>query len=103
MGDVLPNPEWGRLKEKVMRKRITLAAAAALFSAAALMSGPAQAMPFGAPSGVLGAAEAINPIEKTACWRYGWHGWGWYPCKEPVNTCEKCKWRWGYKYCWKTC
>ena len=49
MGDVLPNPEWGRLKEEVMRKRITLAAAAALFSAAALMSGPTQAMPFGSP------------------------------------------------------
>src|SRR5712671_6803486 len=77
MGDVLPNPEWGRLKEEVMRKRITLAAAAALFSAAALMSGPTQAMPFGSPSGVLGAAEALNPIEKTACWRYGWRGHGW--------------------------
>ena len=63
-----------------MRKKITVAAAAALFSAAALMSGPTQAMPFGSPSGVLGAAEAINPIDKTACWRYGWHGYGWYPC-----------------------
>jgi hypothetical protein len=62
-----------------MRKMITLAAAATL-SAAALMSGPTQAMPFGSPSGVLGAAEAINPIEKTACWRYGGYGWGWYPC-----------------------
>jgi hypothetical protein len=63
-----------------MRKRITLAAAAALFSAAAVMSAPAQAVPFGSPSGVLGAAEALNPIEKTACWRYGWRGYGWYPC-----------------------
>src|SRR5258705_12565883 len=69
-------PNGGRLKEKVMRKRITLAAAAALFSAAALMSGPAQAMPFGSPSGVRGAAEAVNPSEKTACRRYGGLGWG---------------------------
>ena len=26
------------------------------------------------------AARSINPIEKTACWRLGWHGWGLYPC-----------------------
>jgi len=104
MGDVLPNPEWGRLKEKVMRKRITLAAAAALFSAAALMSGPAQAMPFGSPSGVLGAAEAVNPIEKTACWRYGWHGWGWYPCGyvvRPGYGYYGGGWRRGYGYGWR--
>jgi hypothetical protein len=73
-----------------MRKMIMLAAAAALFSAAALVSGPAQAVPFGAPSGVLGAAEAINPIDKTACWRYGWNGWGWYPCGYVVRP------GWGY-------
>jgi hypothetical protein len=103
MGDVLPNPEWGRLKEEVMRKRITLAAAAALFSAAALLSGPTQAMPFGSPSGVLGAAEAINPIEKTACWRYGWHGWGWYPCGYVVRPGYGYYggWRRGYGYGWR--
>jgi hypothetical protein len=72
-----------------MRKMITLAAAATL-SAAALMSGPTQAMPFGSPSGVLGAAEAINPIDKTACWRYGGHGYGWYPCAYVVRP------GWGY-------
>jgi hypothetical protein len=63
-----------------MRKTITMAAAAALVVAAALMSGSTQAMPFGAPAGVHGAAETLNPIEKAACWRYGWRGWGWYPC-----------------------
>jgi hypothetical protein len=26
------------------------------------------------------AARSINPIEKTACWRLGWHGCGLYPC-----------------------
>jgi len=26
------------------------------------------------------AAQSINPIEKTACWRLGWRGWGLYPC-----------------------
>ena len=97
MGDVLPNPETGATKEEVMWKKITLAAAAALFSAAALMSGPTQAMPFGSPSGVLGAAEAINPIDKTACWRYGWHGYGWYPCGGYVRP----GWGWrGRGYGW---
>jgi hypothetical protein len=26
------------------------------------------------------AAQSINPIEKTACWRLGWHGWALSPC-----------------------
>jgi hypothetical protein len=61
-----------------MRRLSLLAAAAALFSAAALTSAPSQAMPIG--TGVQGAAETINPVDKAACWRYGWRGWGWYPC-----------------------
>ena len=32
------------------------------------------------PGAVRPAAEAVNPIENTACWRRGWNGWGWYPC-----------------------
>lgn len=61
-----------------MRRLTMLAAAAALFSAAALTSAPSQAMPVG--TGVQGAAETINPVDKAACWRRGWRGWGWYPC-----------------------
>jgi hypothetical protein len=79
-----------------MRKMTMLAAAAAMLSAAALVSGPARAMPVGAPSGVLGAAETLNQIEKTACWRYGWHGYGWYPCAGYVVRPG-----WGYRgYGW---
>ena len=26
------------------------------------------------------AAQSINPIEETACWRLGWHSWGLSPC-----------------------
>ena len=64
-----------------MRKMITLAVtAAAIVSAASLLSSPASAMTFGTPAGVRGAAEQINPIDNVACWRYGWRGWGWYPC-----------------------
>jgi len=64
-----------------MRKVITVAlAAAALVSAASLMSSPASAMTIGTPAGVLGAAHTINPVDNVACWRYGGRGWGWYPC-----------------------
>jgi hypothetical protein len=81
-------------KEKVMRKLTTLAAAAALFSTAMLASAPSQAITFGAPSGVRGAAETLTVIDKTACWRRGWHGWGWYRCwgGDP---------RWGWRHRWR--
>jgi len=63
-----------------MRKLTSLAAVAALFVSVLLLSAPSQAMTLGAPSGVKDAAATLDPVEKTACWRYGWHGWGWYPC-----------------------
>lgn len=82
-----------------MRKAMMLAAAAtAIFSAASLMPGPTHAMTFGSPAGVLGAAAAINPIENVACWRYGWHGLGWYPCGGVVVVRRGWGWRgrgWG--------
>ena len=61
-------------------RNVTSLAAATAFSAAMLLSAPSQAMTPGAASGVKGAAATLDPVEKTACWRYGWHGWGWYPC-----------------------
>jgi hypothetical protein len=61
-------------------RNLTSLAAAAAFSAAMLVSAPGQAMTLGAPAGVNGAAATLDLVEKTACWRYGWHGWGWYPC-----------------------
>jgi hypothetical protein len=66
--------------EVVMRKLTSLAAVAALLAAAMLLSAPSQAMTPGTAPSVRGAAATIDPVEKTACWRYGWHGWGWYPC-----------------------
>ena len=63
-----------------MRKLTSLAAVAALFSASTLLSAPSQAMTPGTAPGVKGAAATIDPVEKTACWRYGAYGWGWYPC-----------------------
>src|SRR5215471_2133980 len=61
-------------------RNVTSLAAATAFSAAMLLSAPSQAMTPGAAAGVKGAAATLDPVEKTACWRYGWHGWGWYPC-----------------------
>jgi len=58
------------------RTRVALSTAAALI--AAFGSNRAEAM-VGAPQ-LSQAARSINPIEKTACWRLGWHGWGLYPC-----------------------
>lgn len=26
------------------------------------------------------ATDSVSSVENTACWRRGWHGWGWYPC-----------------------
>jgi hypothetical protein len=85
-----------------MRKLTSLAAAAALISAAVLLSAPSQAMTLGTPSGVAGAAATLDPVEKTACWRYGWHGWSWYPCFNgayPYYGGYPYRYRyWGYGY-----
>jgi len=83
-----------------MRRLTMLAAAAALFSAAALTSAPSQAMPLG--TGVQGGAETLNPVDKAACWRYGWRGWGWYPCYYGPRYYGG--WygrRWGYGLGWR--
>lgn len=67
-------------KETKMRRTLL-----ALSAAAALIAGPlvfgsnrAEAMVIAPQLG--DAAQSVNPIEKTACWRWGWRGWGWYPC-----------------------
>jgi hypothetical protein len=72
-----------------MRKLTPLAAVAAL-SASVLLSVPSQAMTPGTAAGVKGAAATLDPVEKTACWRYGAYGWGWYPCYYGVYP--------GYRY-----
>jgi hypothetical protein len=83
--------------EVVMRKSTSLAAMAALFAAAMLLSAPSQAMTPGTASSVRGAAATIDPVEKTACWRYGWHGWGWYPCFYGYRAYPYYGYGWGYR------
>jgi hypothetical protein len=68
-----------------MRRIFMLPIAAALvFGPLAINSDRVEAM-IGNP-GLQRFADALSPIEKAACWRYGWHGWGWYPCG------------WGHRY-----
>ncbi len=85
-----------------MRKLGLMLMTAATLAAAPLISSEAEA--FGTAR-IRAAVEGLELVQAKPCRekRWGWHGWGWYPCKEPVNTCEKCRWRWGYKYCWKVC
>jgi hypothetical protein len=78
-------------------RNLTSLAAAAAFSAAMLVSAPGQAMTLGAPAGVNGAAATLDLVEKTACWRYGWHGWGWYPCFYGYRTYPYYGYGWGYR------
>ena len=61
-----------------MRRWFLAAAGAATLLTAAAMT-PAGALPLGLGA-MRPAAEAVNPVDKAACWRWGWHGWGWYPC-----------------------
>jgi len=67
--------------EGSMRKlALTIAAAATILFAGSLASNRAEAMTPGSTAGVRLAADAVDPIENVACWRWGWRGWGWYPC-----------------------
>lgn len=64
-----------------MRKLILLATIVAAFMATqATFSQRANAM---AVSSVKSAIDAIELTEQAACWRHGWRGWGWYPCRRP--------------------
>jgi hypothetical protein len=63
-------------------RTLTTTSIAAAISMAVLM--PANALLFGDAENVHRAFEAANVVEKTACWRFGWRGWGWYPfCGPP--------------------
>ena len=69
-----------------MRKTIlALTAAGAVLAGGMAVSTPGTAMTLAAPDAVRGAAATINPVEQAGCWRYGWHGWGWYPfCRRVI-------------------
>lgn len=64
-------------------RRLFVTLAGALALAGPVGSGLANATTLGSTA-VRSAVDSITSVEKTACWRRGWHGWGWYPCGEAV-------------------
>src|ERR1700681_2681342 len=63
-----------------MRKlALTVAAVLPTFVAASLVSPRALATVPGATDAVRPAIDSLEPIEKAACYGYGWRGWGVYP------------------------
>jgi hypothetical protein len=85
-----------------MRKSVlALTAAAAMLAGGAMISDRASAMTLGGPEGVRGALDAISPIEQAGCYRYGWHGWGWYPfCGRHYGYGRGPGWRWHRGHRW---
>lgn len=59
-----------------MRKvHLAVATAIAILAAGAIGSTRSEAM---TPADLGPAIDEASPVEQTACWRYGWRGWGWY-------------------------
>jgi hypothetical protein len=111
-------PERATPAEDLMTKlAVTIAAAAAILCAGAGLSDRAYALTAGWPAGVLAAAAAVDPVERTGCWKYGSFGWGYYPCGprrahgrhaaiEPLGPAEQplCRrWDWGHGWGWFGC
>jgi hypothetical protein len=61
---------------------VTSVAATALL-VATLMPVQAGALPIANADSAHAAFDDVGPIEKSACWGYGWRGWGWYPVCVP--------------------
>jgi len=87
-----------------MRKSVLiLTAAAAMLAGGAIISGPAGAAALGGTDGIRGALATVNPVEQAGCYRYGWHGWGWYPfCRRFYGGYgwDRPGWRWHRGHRW---
>jgi hypothetical protein len=67
------------------RRSILPFVGALVLGGVALISGRADALPLGLTEGAHKAFDTANPVEKAACWRFGWRGWGWYRfCGPPL-------------------
>jgi len=87
----------------VRKLALMLPAAVAILLAASMASHRADAMMV-TTAGLGAATESIAPMQAVRCWRWGWHGWGWYPaCAQPANKCIRCQWHWGARNCWRVC
>jgi hypothetical protein len=80
----------------------------ALSSAIMLIDQPlgprAQAAPVAAGTALHAAVIALRLADPARCWRWGWHGWGWYAtCPPPPDRCVKCGLSWGGRKCRRVC
>ena len=60
-----------------MRKIASTIIAVAMVAAVGMT--PAAALIAGQAAAIRSVIEDTNPVEKVACLRYGWRGWGLYP------------------------
>jgi hypothetical protein len=66
-----------------------------LVGAASLLADGAEA----AQREVQASSDLFYPPSRANCRRWGWHGYGNYPCK-----CLRCKWKFpGRRFCWRVC
>jgi hypothetical protein len=81
-----------------MRKSVLVLTATAAMLAGGLMTiDRAGAITLGNPGAIRGAVDTVNPVEQAGCWRYGWHGWGWYPfCRRFYGYGYHRPWGWGW-------
>jgi hypothetical protein len=75
--------------ENIMRAFLLAAAGATAILTAGPLATRSEAMPIG-PS-LRPAAEAVSPVQKAGCYRWGRLGWGW---------CPWCGYAWGPRYYW---
>ena len=64
-------------------RRLAIVAVNTVFWIGALGAGATQSMAAIGSHGARILADAVDPVEKAGCWRYGWHGWGWCPVCGP--------------------
>ena len=62
---------------------LAVSVAATALSVATLMPDQARALPLANSESAHATFDATSPVEKSACWGYGWRGWGWYSVCAP--------------------
>jgi hypothetical protein len=83
-------------EETIMRmsRMFLIGAGFAVACAGALMRDRIEAAPLGAWHGVRAAANSLGVVQTAACWRFGWHGWGWYRYCGPPPAAPPPAWAW---------
>jgi hypothetical protein len=85
-----------KLEESIMRvsRSVPIVISVIVACAAAIVPDHAQAIPLNDAQGVHASSETLNYVQRTACWRYGWHGWGLYRFCAPPPVIAEPAWAW---------